>query len=177
MPCLPNIWERIGDELPRIGMLASVIGYIALVVVLIWAPKLHRRWLRITSRVLGAAAAIPIVIMGPALALGLLFASGDPPTVTRTVRSQDGQEARVSYDAGFLGRDYTEVALKAPCCCPHTTVFRHDGPSSIDDVQVEWVDTRHLHLTYHARSSDYVQCEPRFGEVTIVCTSLGWPYN
>jgi hypothetical protein len=83
----------------------------------------------------------------------------------------------VSYDGGFLGRDYTKVSLKAPCCCKHTTIFEHDGPSSIDDVQVEWVDTRHVRLTYHARPSDYVRCEQRLAEVTVVCTSLGWPYD
>jgi hypothetical protein len=176
VPCWPDVWERIRQDLPWAGFIASALGYPALVVLLLWAPRLRKRWHRIASRVLGVVAALPLVTMGPALLFGILLASGNPPTVSRTVRSQNGHEARVSYRAGFLGRDYTEVALKSSCCCRHTTVFWHGGPSSLDDVQVEWVDNEHLHLSYHARSTDAMHCEQKVGEVTIVCTSLGWPY-
>jgi len=177
VPCWPDIWDHIKQELPRVGFLASAIGCVALVVLLLWAPKLRRRWLRIASRVLGVAAAVPLATLGPGFFLGLLLASGNPPTVSRTVLSQNGQEARVSYNAGFRGRDYTEVALKSPSCCRHTRVFWHGGPSSLEDVQIDWVDNEHLHLKYHARPTDPVHCEQKDGKVTIVCTSLGWPYQ
>ena len=177
MPCWPDIWELIKQEIPRFGFFASAIACVALVVLLLWAPKLRKRWLRIASRVLGVAAAVPLAILVPAFFLGLLLSSGDPPPVYRTVRSQNGQEARVRYNGGFLGRDYTEVALKSPSCCRHTRVFSHAGPSSLEDVQIEWVDNEHLHLSYHARPADPVGCKGKVGEVTIVCTSLGWPYQ
>ena len=177
MPCWPDVWEHIKRELPQAGFIVFAIGYLVLVVLLLWAPRLRKRWHRIASRLLGVAAVVPLAILGPALFLGLLFASGNPPTVYRTVRSQNGQEATVSYNAGFLGRDYTEVALKSPCCCRHTRFFWHGGPSSLDDVQVEWVDDEHLHLSYHARPTDAVHCEQKVENVTIVCTSLEWPYQ
>lgn len=172
VPCWPDIWELIRQEIPRLGLFALAIAYLALVVLLLWAPKLRKRWLRIASRVLGAAAAVLSTIVLPALLFGLFLASGNPPPVYRTVRSPNGQEARVRYNGGFLGRDYTEVALKSSNCCRHTTVFWHSGPSSLEDVQIEWVDNEHLHLTYHARPTDPVGCEGKVGEFTIVCTSL-----
>jgi hypothetical protein len=175
MPCWPDIWEHVKRELPRLGVFAAAIGYVALVVLLFWAPKLRKRWLRIASRVLGVAAAVPLAFLGPAFFLGLLLASGNPPTATRIVYSQNGQEARLSYDSGFLGRDYTEVALKTPSSCRHTAIFWHDGPSSLEDVQVDWIDNEHLQLKYHARPTDPVHCEQKVGQVAIVCTSLRWP--
>jgi hypothetical protein len=177
VPCWPDIWERVKHALPLLGEVASVVAYIALVSLLLWAPKLRKRWLRIASRILGVAAVVPVLVMLPAVILGLALATGNPPTETRVVRSLDGQEARVSYDAGFLGRDYTEVAVKLTDCCRHVTVFWHSGPSSVEDVNAEWLDNRHLRLTYHARSSDQQHCEQRLGDITIVCESLGWPYR
>jgi hypothetical protein len=175
VPCWPDIWDHVKLGLPRVGLFASVVGYLALVVLLLWAPKLRRRSLQITSRVLGVVATLPLLVLGPAFLFGLMLASGNPPAVNRTVRSSGGQEARVSYNAGFLGRDYTEVTLKSPSCCRHTLIFWHAGPSFTEDVKVDWVDNQHLHLTYHARSTDPVHCEQRVGEITIDCTTLGWP--
>jgi hypothetical protein len=175
MPCWPDILEHMKQELPRVTVFVSAIGYVALVVILFWAPKLRRPWLRVASRVLGAAATLPLVILGPAFLFGLLLVSGDPPPVYQTVRSQNGQEATLIYQAGFLGRDHTEVTLKFASSCRHTTIFWHAGPSFIHDVQVSWMDNQHLHLTYHARSTDPVHCEQRVGEVTIECTTIEWP--
>jgi len=176
VPCWPDIWERMKDLLPLFGGLASVLAYLAVVTLLVWAPKLRKRWLRVASRIVGIAAVVPVAIMLPAVLLGLALASGNPPTETRIVHSTDGQEARLRYDGGFLGRDYTRVDLKTPDSCRHIAVFWHAGPSFLDDVKMDWLDNRHLRLTYHARSGDPQHCEQRAGEVTVVCTSLGWPY-
>jgi hypothetical protein len=176
MPCWPDVWERTKHLLPLLGGLGAVLAYGAVVTLLLWAPTLRKRWLRIASRILGVAAVVPLAIGLPAIVFGLALATGNPPTKTRIVRSQDGQEARLSYDAGFLGRDYTEVALKRTADCRHIAVFWHAGPSSLDDMNIAWLDERHLSLTYHARPSDPQHCEQRVGEVTVVCTSLGWPY-
>jgi hypothetical protein len=175
VPCWPDIWERFKHLLPLIGGVASLLAYIAIVVLLLWAPKLRRRWQRVTSRLLGVAALVPLAVVLPPVFLGLLLASGNPPTATRIVLSPSGQEARLSYNAGFLGRDYTEVALKRPGSCGHAPVFWHAGPSSLDDTKIEWLDDHHLSLTYHARSGDRQHCEQRSGEVTVICASLAEP--
>jgi hypothetical protein len=168
----PGCRLSVGDRfwLCRNGLLPMLHSAL-----LLWAPNVRKRWMRIMSRILGVAAIVPGLIMLPAVFLGFLLAMGNPPTATRIVRSQDGQEAEVSYDAGFLGRDYTHVALKFTGCCRHVTAFWHGGPSSLDDVNVEWLDNRHLRLRYHVRSGDQQHCEQRVGDVTIVCESLGWP--
>jgi hypothetical protein len=175
VPCWPDLWERARHLLPLLGVLASLVAYIAVVALLLWAPKLRKRWQLITSRILGGVMASPLVVALPAILLGLALAGGNPPTQTRIVRSSDGQEANLSYDAGFLGRDYTEISLKRTGCCRHIVVFWHNGPSWFDDAKIEWLDNRHLHLTYHARENDPQHCEHQVKDVTIVCTSLPFP--
>ena len=175
MPCWPDIWEHVRRFLPLLGGLGLGVAYIGLIAILLWAPKVRSRWLRNVSRALGVLGIIPAIIALPAILLGLALAAGNPPAQTRTVQSQDGQQAVLSYEAGFLGRDYTEVRLKRLGSCRHTTVFWHAGPSWFDDMKVEWVDNRHLRLTYHARSGDPQHCEPQTGEVTVVCTASDWP--
>jgi hypothetical protein len=118
---------------------------------------------------------VPLVVVIPGILLGLALNAGNPSAKTRVIKSSDVQEAKLSYSAGFLGRDYTEVTLKHPGCCWHITVFSHNGPSWFDDVKVEWLDNRHLHITYHARPGDPQHCEGKVGEVMITCTSSPWP--
>jgi hypothetical protein len=158
-----------------LGVLSTLLAYVAVVVFLLWAPKVRKRWLLITSRILGAAGVVPLAIALPHIFLALLFTNGNPPTRARSVWSQDGQEARLSYDAGFLGRDYTEIALKRTGCCRHTVIFSHSGPSWFDDPKVEWVDNHHLRLTYHSRPDDPQHCEHQFGDVAVDCISMPWP--
>lgn len=104
--------------MPRVGVIASFIIY-----PLLWAPKMKTKWVRVSSRVIGGLGAVPLVVLVPAMILGLALASDDPSTRTRSVRSTDGQEAILIYAAGFLGRDYTEVRMTRPGCCRHTRVF------------------------------------------------------
>jgi hypothetical protein len=85
MPCWPDIGERVKSFLPMLAVLSSVLAYLAVVVFLLWAPKIRKRWLLITTRILGAAGAVPVAIALPPLFLGLLFASGNPPPRTRLV--------------------------------------------------------------------------------------------
>ncbi len=170
MPCWPDVWRRITHSLPTVRDLGFALGYVGLVALLLWAPRVRKPWLRIASRILGAASLVPVAILLPALALGFMLRAGDPPTQVRTVRSTDGQEATLRYDAGFLGRDYTEVTLKRSGCCQHDPVFWHAGPSWFDDVQIEWLDNRHLHLTYHARRGDAQHCQERVGDTNILCS-------
>lgn len=175
MPCWPDVWESAKNLLPMLGIIALVATYIALVVLLLWAPKLRKRWVRIASRILGVAGIVPAVIVFPAVFFGFLLASGNPPAQTRVVTSSKGQQAKLIYQAGFLGRDYTEVRLKRADCCKHSTVFWHNGPSWFNDPKLEWLDDRHLRIDYHTRTSDRQHCESQVGDVYIVCKSQLWP--
>jgi hypothetical protein len=174
MPCWPDIWERVKAISPLLGGLALLLVYFATVVLLLWAPKVRTRPLRIASRILGATGAVPMVIVLPAILFGFALTVGNSPAESRVLESLDGQQAMLSYDAGFLGRDYTKVSLKDSGCCRHTTVFWHFGPSALSDPKLEWPDNHHLRITYHARPDDPQECEKQVGQVTIVCTSVPW---
>jgi hypothetical protein len=158
-----------------VEVFASLAAYIALVSLLIWAPRLRRRWQRITSRVIGGLGAAPLVVALPAVLFGVALASGNPPTKSRVVKSPTGEEATLNYSAGFLGRDYTEITLKKAGCCRHVPIFSHNGPSSFDDPQVEWMDNKHLHITFHTRPDDPQHCEQHVESTFITCTALLFP--
>ncbi|MES2222961.1 MAG: hypothetical protein V4587_18570 [Acidobacteriota bacterium] len=174
MPCWPDAWDHIKRITPVIAEFVEIVGYTALVALLLWAPKLKKRWQRISSRLLGAAGVVPLVFAIPVILLGLGLNAGNPPTRTQVIESPDGQQAELSYSAGFLGRDYTEVTLKHTGCCRHITVFSHNGPSWFDDPKLEWRDNHHLQITYHTRPGDPQHCENKVGEITVTCTSLPW---
>ena len=175
MPCWPDIWDRVREELPIIEIYGSLIAYIAVSSLLLWAPRVQRRRLKLTLRVLGGLAAVPLLLILPALLFGLILSCGNPPAKTRVIRSPSGNEATLIYHEGFLGRDHTEVKLKQVGCCQHRSVFWQSGPSSLDDLHLEWLDSKHLRISFHARVDDPSHCEQNSGDVVISCTKLTWP--
>jgi hypothetical protein len=158
-----------------LGGLAVLLVYVALVVLLLWAPKVRKRSLRLTSRIFGAAGIVLLALALLAVLLPFALIMGAPPTESRVAESSDGQQAKLSYDAGFLGRDSTEVTLKHTGCCRHTQVFWHFGPSEFSDPKLEWIDNRHLRITYHTSPDDLQHCENQVRDIAIICTSKPWP--
>jgi len=172
VPCWPDLWLHFKNLVPLMGTTVAIILYIVFSIFLISAPRLHTRWKIVTSRALGVVCLAPLVIALPAIVFGVALGSSGPPAQTRTVRSSDGQEARLSYQAGFLGRDYTEITLKRAGCCRHTVVFWHQGPSWFDDPKMDWLDNRHLQISYHSRPVDPQHCDQQQGDISIVCKPI-----
>jgi hypothetical protein len=175
LPCWPDLWHHFKNLLPLLGAIVSIALYIALAIFLLRTSRLRTRWIRITSRVLGAMCLVPLVVALPAIVLGLALGNSGPPAQIRTVQSSNGQEARLSYEAGFLGRDYSEITLKRAGCCRHTVVFWHQGPSWFDDAKIDWVDNQHLRISYHTRPDDPQHCERQWEGITILCTAMPLP--
>ncbi len=175
MPCWPDIWEHAKQVLPGVGLAVSGVALVAIVALLLWAPKLSQRWMRVTSRVIGGIGVGALVIVLPAILFGMMLANGNPPPEKRMVKATNGDEATLIYQGGFLGRDFTEVTLKSNSCCRHIRVFSHSGPSEFDDPQLEWIGVNHLQVTYHARVSDPEYCAQQLGNISITCTKLIWP--
>jgi hypothetical protein len=171
MVCWPDVWEHLRRELPLIEVWTSLSAYLALVGLLLWAPKLKKQWMKITSRVLGFVGIAPL----PLLLFGFMLGTGNPPPQKHTVKSLNGAEATLNYEAGFLGRDFTEVLLKENDCCRHRQVFWYAGPGYFDSTQMQWTDNNHLQISYHARPSDPVHCEQISEKIVITCTRLQWP--
>lgn len=152
MPCWPDIWEYVSSRSQLLGTFAALVAYLGLIVVLLWAPKLRHRWLIFGSRILGALAFLPFIVILPSLLLIFVAVRATPPAESRLFTSPDGHQAELRYHAGFLGRDYTQVTLKHPDCCQHKVVFWDAGPSSFDATTVRWLDkTRQATLRLRAR--------------------------
>ena len=175
VPCWPEIWSSIKDDLPKLALLTSLLAYISLLYFLFRAPWVRAQWLRMTLWVLGGIGVLPLVALVAGVLLGVLMNLDNPRAKTRVVQSPKGQRAELIYHAGFLGRDYTEVTLKRTGCCGHSTVFWHQGPSWIDDPKLEWIDNRELDIVYHARPDDRRYCEDSVAEIKIVCIAQVWP--
>ncbi len=175
MPCGPDIWQSAKAEMPLLAFFGGFAAYLAIVVFLLWAPRVRDRSARIVCRVAGGLLALPLAVVAPLAGFGILLGSGDPPAQTRTVASPRRQEATLEYQAGFLGRDHTEVILKSRNDCRHTRVLSHAGPSSFDDPQIEWLDNEHLQLTYHTRPDDLQQCVKQVDNVSVTCVAIPWP--
>ena len=144
--------------------------YLGVVILLLWAPALHKRWLRFTSRGLGA---LGLAILGVAM-FPLLLIWGDPDPQSGVVESPGKNVARLSYQAGFLGRDSTVVTVKYAGCCQRSEVFWHFGSSGFADPTLEWLDDRHLRITYHTRPGDPQECKNDAGRVEVACVPMDW---
>jgi len=175
IPCGPDVWQFLKSGLPSLAVYASVAAYAALVALLLWAPRVRKRSAILACRIAAAVLTLPLAVATPVIGFGLLLASGDPPAQTRTAISPRGNEATLRYQAGFLGRDYTEVLLKSRNGCRHVRVLSHAGPSWFDDPKIEWIDDHHLHLTYHARRDDPQRCERQVDDVVVNCSASPWP--
>ena len=156
MPCWPDLWDRIlGLALPGLVLV--------IVVLLLWAPAIKWRWLRILLRIVGGAAALFVLV---AASIGLLLCCSAKPQY-RTLDSPTGlRRATLKYESGFLGRDFSSVEITKKGFCKHFTAYEYDGPSDLTSTTLIWLDDSHLQIQYHADRSRYQHCETR---VAVTC--------
>lgn len=165
MPCWPDLWSRI------LGLrwMAWPAPVVAVIVLLIWAPGVRWRWLRIVLRVVGGTAALCMLVI---VGLGMALDSGNPKAQTHTVTSPNGShDATLTFEAGFLGRDFSRVEITKRGCCQHFTAYEYAGPSDSQGTTVAWVDDAHLQIEYRADPNRYQHCESHVADVSIICVS------
>jgi hypothetical protein len=163
MPCWPGLWSRIVEL--RWLVWPAVVP--AIIVVLIWAPGVKLRWLQIVLRVLGGAAVACILLVA---AIGIALISGGPKTQYCTVTSPSGSHhATLTYDAGFLGRDFSGVTVTKNGCRQQFTAYEYEGPSDLRSTTMLWLDETHLRIEYRADPDRYQKCKSRVADVTITC--------
>jgi hypothetical protein len=163
MPCWPDLWSRL-------RWMAGPALVLAVIVLLVWAPAVKWRWLRIVLRVFGGMAALCALV---AVGLGMALNWGNPKPQYRTVTSPNGShDATLTYDAGFLGRDFSSVEITKKSCCQHFTAYEYDGPSDLKSTTMVWVDDSHLQIEYPADPDRYQHCESRVADVTVICIPL-----
>ncbi len=144
---------------------------------LLWAPGISRLWLRNTIRFVGGMLAACYAVMGlPMLIFGSMLATGDPAPQYQTLTSPKGTyEARLMYQGGFLGRDFSAATIKTKDCCRRQTVFEYAGPSYMKTMHMRWLDDTHLQITYSADADRYQTCREHLGALLIECVRVSWP--
>jgi hypothetical protein len=126
--------------------LAAPALVLAVAIILISAPRVRWRWLRIVICLVGGAIALFVLAV---VGLGLLMISGGPKPQHRTVTSPNGsRDATLTYSAGFLGRDFSRVEITKRGCCQHFTAYEYQGPSDLQGTDIVWPDDLHLRIEY-----------------------------
>src|ERR1022692_3091354 len=165
MPCwIVDLWRAIA------WWLAGPIPILIVIVLMLWAPGVKRQWLKIVLRIGGGLAASFLVAV---VGLGLLFSSGDPKPQYRTTDSPSGlHRATLMYQAGFLGRDISEVEITTKNSCKRLTAYVYDSPSDLTSTAVTWLDDSHLQIKYRLDRDRYQHCEAQVADVRVACTPL-----
>ena len=83
MPCWPDLW----NEILRLKWLFGLLFVLVLLALMLWAPGIKWRWLRMSLRIVGGVAAAIIV---PVVGFALLLRLDDPKPQYRTVSSPSG---------------------------------------------------------------------------------------
>lgn len=173
-PCWPQIWDVFVHI--RWDLIALIVAVPGLMLYLLWAPGVRRKWMKNTFRFIGGLIAGCLLVASPAVLLGVLFAAGNPPSQYRSFSSPDGRyTARLEYDAGFLGRDYSEVTVKTRDCCRRIRVFSYDGPSDMTTMHLKWLSDTRLQVTYNGDTDRYQTCTEHSGSLTVACVRMPWP--
>ena len=148
--------------------LAGPVPILIVIVLMLWAPRVKRHWLKVLLRVFGGlAASFVVVIVG----FGLLFSLGDPKPQYQTSDSPNGlHRATLTYQAGFLGRDSSIVEVTTKDTCKRHKAYVYEGPSDITSTTVAWVDDSHLLIKYHLdHENRYQHCENQVADVSVAC--------
>lgn len=165
MSCLiGDLWRALA------WWLAGPLHVLALLVLMLWAPRVKRRWLKTLLRTGGGlAASFLVAIFG----LGVLFSAGDPRPQYRSTDSPSGlHRATLMCQAGFLGRDVSEVKITTKNSCKRLIAYGYDGPSDLTSTQVTWLDDFHLQIKYRLDRDRYQHCEAQVADVSVACTPL-----
>jgi hypothetical protein len=113
------------------------------------------------------AADLAMVVVG----FGLLFSLGDPKPQYQIFDSPNGlHRATLTYQAGFLGRDFSIVEVTNKNKCKRHKAYVYDGPSDLTRTTVAWVDDSHLLIKYHPdHENRYQHCENQAAGVMVAC--------
>jgi hypothetical protein len=169
MPCWPDLWR----EALSLWRLYVLILFLAVIALMLWAPRVRWFWVRVLLRLIGGAAALLVLVVFGFVAL---ISSKDPKPEYRTVTSPSGShQAILKYQSGWLAMDTTRVSLTNKGCCQHFIVFEYDGASDPSAVTMTWIDESHLRITYYSDPREYRRCVSQVRGVSIVCNPVDWP--
>jgi hypothetical protein len=167
----PQFTENVIAAIPKAKNVGIAILFLVVTVFLL-AYRIRRNWLRITLRVVGVFLVVPTVLS--CLIAGCSLADTNRP---RVVISPDGSRvADYTYEAGFLGRDFSGVTVRLSKSIHPEEAYFYFGPSEWEGTTVRWLDNRNLEIGYHPdRDGRTQQCNPQAAGVEIHCKILSHP--
>ena len=147
--------------------LIGPIPILIVIVLMLWAPRVKRQWMKNLLRIVGGLTACFLVAI---IGIGLLITSGDPKPKYQLVNSPNGKHrATLMYQAGFLGRDFSTVEITNANSCKRITAYVYKGPSELTTTEVTWRDDSHLEIKYRLDHEHYQHCETQAADVSITC--------
>jgi hypothetical protein len=150
--------------------LAGPIPILVVIVLMLWAPRVKREWLKTLLRIGGGLAASFLVVL---IGVGALLTWGEPKPQYQTTSSPNGlHQATLIYQAGFLGRDVSEVEITTKNSCKRFSAYVYDGPSDLASTTVKWVDDSHLQIKYRIDRHRYQHCEAQVADVSVSCVPV-----
>lgn len=167
MPCWRDLWQTTW----ALRWLAVPALFVVLIILMLWAPGIRRRSLRLSLRITGGLIALfVVVVLGPPLFLGFLFYAGTPRAQFTTIASASGlHRAILMYQSGFLGRDFSRVQITKTGSCQHFTAYEYHGPSELEATKLVWLDDRHLQIQYFVDKHRPQHCEAQVTDVSVAC--------
>lgn len=167
MTTVISVTEYVVLCLPFIRVLA-ILGILASAIVYLFRARSVRTWLKLCMRISGGILILPLFVC-VLLLLAMVACSSRP----RILVSPDSQHvAEYSYEAGFLGRDYTFVSVRRNWSLIRSDVYRYAGPSDWSGTEVRWIDNEHLLIRYTQDGRDHFQqCGREAAGILVQCVA------
>jgi hypothetical protein len=148
--------------------LVIVAVFAVVIIYLLRGRFTHRKWLKISTRIIGGLLILPTFV---ALALLTLMLACTPRP--RIIRSPDLKHvAAYSYFAGFLGRDSSLVTVRSKWSIFPEAVYEYAGPSDWEGTEVHWLPNDQLMIRYHADPLRIQHCRTQGAGVKVQCVPV-----
>jgi hypothetical protein len=160
-----KITEFVAFNLPMFKMLAIFVTMAVGGAFLFRVRLVNRQWLKICMRLVAAIFVLPLIVF----IIDLIVDKSRP----RIFISPDSQHiAKYSYDAGFLGRDFTAVVVGGRWSTQFVNVYEYEGPSDWNGTEVRWLNNERLLIRYYPDPERFQQCKTEAEGISVQCESL-----
>lgn len=161
--------ENLITAIPKLKNVGVAAFLLVVTILLVRPNKLRRRWLRNLMLILGICLALPASLS--ILIAGCSLENASRPHVL--VSPDRSRVADYTYEAGFLGRDYSGVTVRLAGSIHSDEAYFYFGPSDWAGTTVHWLDNQNLEIGYyldpHGRTQ---QCNALAASVKIHCKIL-----
>lgn len=163
-----ELTATIRHVLPALICILIIIGLASLAIILLCTGKVQRIWAVVAARVAGVFLLLPICLLS--LFLIAFVGCNERP---RLIVSPDRRHvAEYSFDAGFLGRDATNVIVRKSWAITSQSAFSYFGPSGWDEADVKWIDNNHLRIRYYPDPERSQDCSTSAAGIVVVCEKM-----